>query len=133
MSKGENIIARLLNGANVEFEREKTFTDLRAGRYRFDFYCPNVNGAPAIIELNGAQHYQQIGKFHKTVAEFHKGQEHDRRKISYCLANKIKIYCIPYWDLEQLKRADDLFRDRYLARNRWHNDEVWALHKFHQR
>ena len=38
MSKGENKIVDLLNQARIRFEREKTFSDLRGGRYRYDFY-----------------------------------------------------------------------------------------------
>jgi hypothetical protein len=52
-----------------------------------------------------------------------KTQEHDRRKISYCLANNIKIYIIPYWELPKITSAAELFSDKYLARDRWKNDD----------
>jgi hypothetical protein len=53
MSKGENKITDLLNGARIRFEREKTFSDLRGGKFRYDFYLPNVRGGDCIIEFNG--------------------------------------------------------------------------------
>lgn len=49
-------------------------------------------------------------------------QEHDRRKISYALANKIKIYIIPFWEIDKITSADQLFQEKYLARSRWKND-----------
>jgi hypothetical protein len=65
MSKGENKIIDVLNRAGVYFEREKTFSDLRGGKFRYDFYIPNVHGANCIIEFNGEQHYEYVGKFYK--------------------------------------------------------------------
>ena len=43
MSKGEDKIIRLLRAANIKFEREKTFSDLRGGKFRYDFYLPFYN------------------------------------------------------------------------------------------
>jgi hypothetical protein len=53
MSKGENKIIDLLNEARICFEREKTFSDLRGGKFRYDFYLPNAQGGDRIIEFNG--------------------------------------------------------------------------------
>lgn len=53
MSKGENKIVDLLNYSRIKFVREKTFSDLKHGLFRYDFYLPNVEGGPAIIEFNG--------------------------------------------------------------------------------
>lgn len=125
-SKGEDKITDLLNKAHIKFEREKTFEDLRGGRYRFDFYIPSRN---AILELNGAQHYQLIPHYFNNRLEFHKAQERDRRKISYCLANKIHIYCIPYWEIGNIEKAEDLFQNKFLAKTRWKNDEDWKRHQ----
>ena len=51
---------------------------------------------------SGEQHYKYVAKFYHSRAEFMAAQERDRRKISYCLANNIPIYVIPYWELENL-------------------------------
>ena len=51
-----------------------------------------------------------------------KGQEHDRRKNSYCLANNSPLYRIPYWEIKNLKNPSDIFIDKFLVKSRWHND-----------
>ena len=127
MSKLEKKIYRILIKNNIDFIQEKVFTDLRNGKYRFDFYIPYLPSGRTVLEVNGAQHYKYSPFFHKNRSEFTKAQERDRRKISYCLAHKIKLYCIPYWDIDTIKTLDDLFRDKYLARTKYHNDNVWRL------
>ena len=125
-SKGEEKIIQLLHRGGYRFEREKRFKDLKHGMLRFDFY---VVGGPlknCIIEVNGAQHYKPVGKFHRTRAEFVAAQERDRRKISYCLAHQIPIYCIPYWELDGLTCAADLFQPKFRAYDRWKNDKDYA-------
>lgn len=126
MSKGEELISKILKQSKIPFEREKVFTDLRAGRFRFDFYCPNVHGAPALIEINGRQHYQQVIKFQPKLEDFKKYQEHDRQKISYALAHQIPMYCIPFWELQSIKTTTDIFSPNFRVKNRWHNDYEWA-------
>ena len=123
MSKGENKIVDLLNQAHITFQREKSFSDLKHGLFRYDFYVVGPDGAPAIIEFNGEQHYHYVSRFYRTPRERRKMQEHDRRKISYALANKIKIYLIPFWEIDKINSASDLFQEKYLARTRWKNDE----------
>lgn len=128
MSKGEDQVARILREAHIPFIQEKSFTDLKHNKFRYDFYCPDVDGAKRIIEVNGEQHYHQIQHFHPTRAAYLKQQEHDRRKISYAIANNIAIYCIPYWELINIYQVDDLFNEAFRAKSRWHNDEVWTRH-----
>ena len=123
MSKGENRIVDLLNQAGLKFVREKSFSDLKHGSFRYDFYLPYIDGGPAIIEFNGEQHYQFVSKFYKNYRDLQKTQEHDRRKISYALANDIKIYIIPYWELGKINTARQFFQEKYLARDRWKNDD----------
>ena len=123
MSKGENKIVDLLNQAGIRFQREKSFSDLKHGLFRYDFYIPNLDGGPAIVEFNGEQHYHYVSKFYRTPRDWRKMQEHDRRKISYALANKIKIYIIPFWEIDKITTARQLFDEKFLARSRWKNDE----------
>ena len=120
MSKYEDYVINILKEARISFFREKTFSDLKHGLFRFDFYIPNLQGVPAIIEVDGEQHFKPIyGR-----QSFLKGQEHDRRKNSYCLANNIPLYRIPYWKIKNLRTADDIFKDEFLVRTRWHNDHL---------
>ena len=123
MSKGENKIVDLLNQAGIKFLREKSFSDLKHGLFRYDFYIPDLTGNQIIIEYNGEQHYHFVSKFFRTRRDWQNTQEHDRRKISYALANKIKIYIIPFWEIDKITAAHQLFQDKYLAHSRWKNDE----------
>ena len=118
MSKYEDSVISILKQEKIQFQREKNFSDLKHGLFRFDFYIPNLHGAPAIVEVDGEQHFKPIyGR-----QSFLKGQEHDRRKNSYCLANNIPLYRIPYWEIKNLRTVDDIFKDEFLVRTRWHND-----------
>lgn len=124
MSKYEESVIKILKQGQISFIREKTFSDLKHGLFRFDFYIHNLNGAPAIVEVDGEQHFKPIyGR-----QSFLKGQEHDRRKNSYCLANNIPLYRIPYWEIENLKTFADIFSNKFLVKTRWHNDQLKAPH-----
>lgn len=128
MSKGENKIIDLLNSARIRFEREKTFSDLRHGKFRYDFYIKNLYGADCIIEFNGEQHYYFVGKFYKNQTEWRQAQGRDMRKISYCLAHGIQLYIIPFWEIDNIKCASDLFQPKYLARDRYKNFTDWQTY-----
>lgn len=123
MSKGEDKIVDLLNIMGVKYIREKTFSDLKHGLYRYDFYLPDYDGGRAIIEFNGEQHYHYINRFFRNRQEFMKAQAHDRQKISYALANNIKIYVIPFWEIDKITDGRQLFQEKYRATTRWKNDE----------
>lgn len=118
-SKYEEQVIRLLRAAGIKFIREKTYNDLKGGRFRFDFYLP---GFDCLIEVDGMQHFRQVSKFQHTRAEFLKQQEHDRQKNSYCLANNITLFRIPYWELSNISQAKDLFQKKFRVFTRWHND-----------
>lgn len=124
MSSYEEKIITLLQQNKIKFKREKRFTDLKQGKYRFDFEV-YVEGSRMMIEVQGEGHYTPIPKFHHTRAEFKAAQERDRRKISYCLAHQIPLYIIPYWEIENLNSASDIFQEKFRARNRWKNDMDW--------
>ena len=51
-------------------------------------------------------------------------QENDRRKNSYFLAKNIPLYRIPYWEVYNLKTADDIFQEKFRVKDRWHNDKL---------
>ena len=52
LSKGETKIVDILNRERVHFDREKTFSDLKHGKFRFDFLI-HLHGADCIVEFNG--------------------------------------------------------------------------------
>lgn len=115
MSSYENKIVQILRRESIKFEREKTYSDLYRGKYRFDFFIPEDN---VLIEVDGQFHFKPIlGR-----AALLKQQEHDRRKNSYCLANNIKLYRIPYWEINNIKKVSDLFNNTFLVQTKFHND-----------
>lgn len=122
MSSLEKIVYNILLKSNIKFEQEKQFKDLYNSLYRFDFYLPNER---AVLEINGQQHYIFTKQFHANRSDFLKAKERDRRKLAYCLANDIKAYCIPYWEIGNINTIEDIFQDKFLARSKFHNDEVW--------
>ena len=128
MSHYEEKIVTLLKRDKIKFEREKKFNDLRQGRLRYDFYV-YIHGGPAIVEMNGEQHYQFVSRFYKSRKDFMAARERDRRKISYALAHQIPIYIIPYWEIERLTCAADLFQERFRAKTRWKNDVDFSNHQ----
>ena len=116
----------IIKKEKIKFVREKTFSDLKKGLFRYDFYLPNYNGRAMIIEGDGEQHFQPVyGR-----AELLKTQEHDRRKNSYCLSNNITLYRIPYWEIKNIKTFSDILQDKFLVKTKWHSDllvcpKVW--------
>lgn len=124
MSKLEEKIITLLQKDGYRFRREKSYKDLNKGKYRFDFEV-YVDGAPALVEIQGNQHYQRVQKFFHSRKEFLKQQERDRRKISYCIVHGIPLYVVPYWEVEKLNSAKEIFQEKYLAKSMWKNDIDW--------
>lgn len=121
MSKYEEKIIQILLKEKIQFVREKTFEDLRQGKFRFDFYLPQFH---ILIEIDGEQHFQQIKKFQKTRQDFLKQQERDRKKNSYCLAHKIPLYRIPYWEIQNIKTFKDIYNTNFLVKDKWYNDNL---------
>jgi len=64
------------------------------GGLEFDGYNSELRMA---FEYDGEQHVVFPNWFHKTEAEFIRGQENDRKKDALCLENNVKLYRIPHW------------------------------------
>ena len=120
MSSYEELILSILKAEHIKLEREKTFKDLKHGLFRFDFYLPDINNG-CIIEVDGEYHFKPIRGRRALI----KQQEHDRMKNSYCLANNIPLYRIPYWDLDKIKNLNDILNPKYKVNTKWWNDEIW--------
>lgn len=117
MSSYEEYIMNILRKENISFIREKTFKDLKKGKFRFDFYIKEKN---IIIEVDGEYHFKEI----RGRRAFLKQCEHDRQKNSYCLCHNINLYRIPYWDLGKIEQFSDITQDKYKVKNKWHNDNL---------
>lgn len=118
MSSYEEYILSILKKERIKFYREKTFTDCRGGKYRYDFYLPRPNGEQIIIEVDGQYHFHPIRGDSNLRAQ----KERDRIKNSYCLAHKIKLYRIPYWEINNIKCFNDMLNSKFLVLSKWHND-----------
>lgn len=129
MSKGEDKIVDILNKSKIKYEREKTFSDLKHGKFRYDFYFKDARGADCIIEYNGEQHYQYVGKFFANQTEWRQAQGRDMRKISYCLAHNIQLYIIPYWEIDNINSLQDIVQQKFRARNRYKNFTDFESHR----
>lgn len=103
-SFGEKTIRKYLDKCNIEYEREKTFIDLRGiSKYailKCDFYLPNNN---IIIEFDGIHHYEYFSfSQNKNLTDEEKNNEmrrrqlNDRIKDEYCLLKGIKMIRIKY-------------------------------------
>lgn len=126
MSNLEEQIAKILRKEKIKFEMEKTFSDLRGGRYRYDFYIKNYNGKEIIIEVDGPFHFKAIhGR-----ATLLKQQEHDRQKNSFCLAKGIILYRLPFWEISNIKTFSDICQKKFLVKSRWFNDEIMVPKEF---
>lgn len=122
MSKIEDKFARIFTSAGIKFIREKTFPDLKNGYLRYDFYLPAAN---VLVEIDSMLHFKMIPKFHKDEHDFKHAQQNDRLKNSYALSHKIKLYRIPEWDFSNIHRAADVFQQKYLVTNKFHNDRIY--------
>lgn len=123
MSVGEDLIYTILVNSGYCVQREVFFKDLKAKQpLRFDFGIYIDGELSALIEFQGRQHYEFTPFFHKNHQQFYAYQEHDRRKIGYCLAHNIPIYIIPYTAQHLLSSPSDILNPRYLATTKWHND-----------
>lgn len=118
-SKLEERIINVFLREHIGFIREYRFKDLKGGRYRFDFYVPAFN---ILVEVDGEQHFKFVKKFHKTRADFLKQQGRDRAKNAFCLAHKIRLYRVPYWEVENISCYGDITQKKFLVKNRYHND-----------
>jgi hypothetical protein len=51
-----------------------------------------------------------------------KAREWDRKKNAYCLAKKITLIRVPYWDLDKLTFNSLFSNPSYLVKDKYHND-----------
>ena len=126
ISSYEKKVIEILNKEKVKFIKEKTFSDLHHGYYRFDFFLPEKN---ILLEVQGRQHTEFTKIFYKSRSDFLKAQERDREKISYCLSHKIPLYCIPWWELAKISSLADILKEPYLAVSKFHNDIVYRKYQ----
>ncbi len=86
-SRGERLIATILDEYGISYQREKTFPNLKDKRYlRFDFYF-EIEGRGFVIEFDGVQHRKAIPYFGGEKA-LQITQQHDAMKNGYVANTK---------------------------------------------
>lgn len=110
-------IERILNEYGLNYEKEKTFNDLKMKRMlRYDYYVDSLN---CLIEFDGEQHYYEIDYFKDSKDAHLKRYASDKMKSDYAFNNKINLIRIPYWvDASQIRiKIDQLIGNKQLYLN----------------
>lgn len=110
-STGESIITRFLIDNDIDFVKQKKFSDCkRIYNLSFDFYLPDYN---TCIEYNGEQHYKSV-KIFGGDSKLKYQKENDKIKKKYCDDNNMKLIIIPY---TFIKNIDELL-SQFLYKNK---------------
>lgn len=114
MSKGEQIIAKLLNDNNINYEYNKSMFKFSNNKNAiFDFYINNQY----LIEYDGETHYQHNLHGWHNETQLKKQQERDIIKNQWCKDNNIPLIRIPYWHLQNLIINDLILKTtKYLVK-----------------
>lgn len=115
----------ILKQNRIPFQREVSFKGLNGLKnvpLRFDFAIFKGQKLIALLEYDGEQHFKFTKHFHKSIFDFKRAREWDRRKNSYCLTHGIPLIRIPYWDLENLTFNSLFSNPNYRVKNKYHND-----------
>lgn len=101
-SIGEYKIAKILSKNNIRFLKEYKFNDCinpeTNKKLRFDFYLPDYN---CCIEYDGEQHFKEKECFGGKES-FISLQKRDKIKNDFCKEKNIKLFRIPYTDIDIL-------------------------------
>jgi len=97
-SKGEKLVAQLLDNLNVKYKREFSFPDLLGNVYtlKFDFALFKNNKLFCLIEYDGELHFRYVKGLHKGEKIFKLQKRYDKLKNEYCKKNNIKLIRVSY-------------------------------------
>lgn len=125
MSKIEDKFADIFASEGIKYVREKTYSKLKNGYLRYDFYLPDLN---TLVEVDSILHFKMVPKFHKTKHDFLHAQQNDRLKNSYALSHNIPLYRIPEWEFQNIKTVSDILQKKFLVTTRFWNDIIYRQH-----
>lgn len=103
-SKGEDVIANVLNELNIKYVREYRFKNCRNKLpLPFDFALFKEKKLIALIEYQGRQHFEPVEAFggDENLAYT---KNNDLIKKEYCKKNNIKLIEIPYWEFDNIEK-----------------------------
>lgn len=95
---------KCLNKYYISQKSFKGLVGMGNGLLSYDFYLPKIN---ILIEFQGEMHERFVKGIHKSIKDFEKQQEHDKRKKQYCLDNNIQLLEIWYWDIDKIEEILD--------------------------
>ena len=128
MSKGEDKIIKIFNKYKVRYNREITFPNLFGKKQtplRFDFgIYSSDKRLVALVEFDGEQHFQYTKHFYKNKSDFTYRRGCDRKKNEWALNNKVPLYRIPYWELDNISSVNDILNEKYRVLSIYHNDRI---------
>lgn len=101
-SKGEALVAFILQSFNIDFDKQKSFSDLKHKRLLYyDFYLPELN---MCIEYDGEQHFKSILWWGGDNL-FKELQLRDKLKNEYCKKHNIPLLRLTYKDSDESVRS----------------------------
>jgi len=119
ISKGEKSIAQFFDNYNIEYVREKIFTNCvnSKGNYlRYDFYLEQFN---LLIEYQGQHHEKPVNKYRRAKIVHEKTVVHDIIKEKFALDNKINLIKIDYKDYNNVEKIlTELFKEIETSQSR---------------
>jgi len=95
-----NLLDKQNNKYYIPQKKFDGLVGLRNGLLSYDFFLPQYN---LLIEYQGGQHEKFCKGFHKTIEDFERQVEHDRRKKEYALVNGYNFLEIWYWDFDKIE------------------------------
>ena len=104
-SRGEKVVADVLDSLSIEYTREHTFEYL--GRKRYDFFIPSLNIA---IEYDGEQHYEPVDAW-GGEEYLESVRQSDALKNDFCEYMGIDLLRIPYWEFDNIDEIVTNFID----------------------
>jgi hypothetical protein len=116
-SKGEQLIIKYLEDAQIEYKIQIKFLDCRdKNSLAFDFGIYQNDKLVGLIEFNGKQHYEAVSFGSKTKSAkklFDNVQRHDRIKYKFCQINNIPLLVIPYTEKDLIAERINSFYHKY--------------------
>jgi len=102
-STGEIEVGKTLLNKEIYYIPQKTFDGLiglGGGLLSYDFYIPKIN---LLIEYQGEMHERFVRGIHKSIKDFEKQVEHDKRKKEYAEQNGYNFLEIWYYDFDNIE------------------------------
>jgi len=99
---------KLIDKENINYfisqKKFKNLIGMNNGLLSYDHFIPKYN---LLIEYHGIQHEKYNSWFHKSIKDFERQLEHDKRKCEYSINNNINLLIIWYWYFDRIEEILD--------------------------